>query len=63
MPRRKRPPDIAWRDMAVIAAQAGVLADICMMPVPTLSFVVRASTQAAGVTASEAQDSLVQALS
>ena len=51
-PHRKRPPDISCSVIAVIAAQAGVRAGICMMPVPTFSFVVRASIHAAGVTAS-----------
>ena len=32
--------------------QAGVRADICMIPVPALMRLVRASTQAIGVTAS-----------
>ncbi len=35
-----------------MAAQAGVRAGICMMPVPPLIFVKRASIQATGVTAS-----------
>ena len=38
--------------IAVIAAQAGVRAGICMIAVPTLMRSVRASIQAAGVTAS-----------
>ena len=38
--------------MEVIAAQVGVRAGICMMPVPARMRVVRASTQAIGVTAS-----------
>ena len=52
MPQRKRPPDSACKVMAVMAAAAGVRAAICMMPVPPLSLVVRASIQAIGVTAS-----------
>jgi hypothetical protein len=39
--------------MAVIAVMAGVRAGICIIAVPTLILVVRASTHAAGVTASE----------
>ena len=38
--------------IAVIAAQAGVRAGICMMPVPALIREVRASTQAIGETES-----------
>ena len=52
MPRRKRLPDMACSVAAVMAAQAGVRAGICMMPVPALICSVRASTQAIGVTAS-----------
>ena len=52
MPIRKRLPDIDCSVAAVAAAQAGVRADICMMPVPALILVVRASTQAIGLTAS-----------
>ena len=51
MPRRKRPPESACRLMAVIAAQAGVRACICMMPVPPLIFVVRANSHDTVVTA------------
>src|SRR6516162_1254778 len=61
MPRRKRPPESACRLMAVIAAQAGVRACICMMPVPPLIFVVRANSHDTVVTASPPQASLVQA--
>ena len=43
--------DMACSVAAVMAAQAGVRADICMMPVPALIRSVRASTQAIGVTA------------
>ena len=39
--------------MAVMAAQAGVRAGICMMPVPALIFVVCDSTQVIGVTESD----------
>ena len=39
--------------MAVEAAQAGLRAGICIMPVPALIFVVCASTQVIGVTASD----------
>ena len=52
MPQIKRLPDRACKESTVIAAQAGVLAGICMMPVPALIFVVRARIQAAGETAS-----------
>ena len=52
MPHRKRLPDSACNVIAVIAAQAGVRAGICMMLVPALMRVVRASTQATGLTAS-----------
>ena len=38
--------------MAVMAVMAGVRAGICMMPVPTWIFSVRAAIQAAGATAS-----------
>ncbi len=47
-----RLPDNACNDSTVIAAQAGVRAGICMMPVPALILVVRARIQAAGDTAS-----------
>ena len=52
MPQRKRLLDNACSDNAVIAAQAGVRAGICMMLVPALIRLVRASTQVTGVTAS-----------
>lgn len=52
MPQRKRLPLSAWRLSAVIAAQVGVRAGICMMLVPALIRLVRASTQVIGVTAS-----------
>ena len=61
MPRRKRSPDSACRLIAVIAAQAGVRAGICMMPVPPLIFVVRESIQETVLTASPPHASLVQA--
>ena len=51
-PQMKRLPERACNVIAVIAAQAGVRAGICMMDVPARIFVVRASTQAIGVTAS-----------
>ena len=51
-PHRKRLSDNACSDNTVIAAQAGVRAGICMMPVPALIFVVRARIQATGETAS-----------
>jgi hypothetical protein len=54
------PPDNASRVIAVIAVMAGVRAGICMIAVPALIRVVRARTQAAGVTASEPQDSELQ---
>ena len=46
-----------------MAHMAGVRAGICMIPVPTLIVLVRASTQAAGVTASEPQASELQTVS
>ena len=49
----KRPPESAWSVIAVIAAQAGVRAGICMSAVPTVIRSVWARIQAAGVTASE----------
>ncbi len=52
IPQRKRLPESACKVIAVIAAQAGVRAGICMMLVPALIFVVCARTQATGVTAS-----------
>ena len=52
-PRMNRPPDIASRVIAVIAAHAGARAPIWMMAVPTLMREVRARIHAAGVTASE----------
>ena len=52
MPSRNRLPDNACNVIAVIAAQVGVRAGICMMLVPALIRVVRASTQATGLTAS-----------
>ena len=52
MPHRKRLPDSACKVIAVIAAQAGVRAGICMMLVPALIRVVCANTQATGDTAS-----------
>ena len=52
MPHKKRLPDSACNVIAVIAAQAGVRAAICMMAVPALIFVVCARTQATGDTAS-----------
>jgi len=61
MPQRNRLPDMACKVIAVIAAQVGVRAGICMMPVPTLSLLVRASTHDAVVTASPPHASLVQA--
>ncbi len=48
----KRLPDSACNDSTVIAAQAGVRAGICMIPVPALIFVVLARIHAIGVTAS-----------
>jgi hypothetical protein len=52
MPQRNRLPESACSDSAVIAAQVGVRAGICMMLVPALIRLVRASTQVTGVTAS-----------
>ncbi len=57
MPQRNRPPESACKVIAVIAAKAGVRAGICMMLVPALRRVVRASTQATGLTASVPQAS------
>ena len=51
-PNMNRLPDSACNAIAVIAAQAGVRAGICMIPVPALMRVVRASTHATGLTAS-----------
>ena len=51
MPSRKRPPESAFRVMAVMAAQVGVRAGICMMAVPTRIRAVRARIQAAVETA------------
>ena len=62
-PIRKRPPDIALSVIMVIAAQAGVLAGICMMPAPALIFLVFARTQVKGVTVSTPQLSPDQTLS
>ena len=56
----KRPPESASSVIAVIAVIAGVRAGICMIAVPTLILDVRASTQAAGVTASEPYASELQ---
>src|SRR6266545_2879107 len=53
IPRTKRPVESASSVIAVIAVMAGVRAGICIIAVPTLILVVRASTHAAGVTASE----------
>lgn len=52
MPSSSRLFDSACRVSAVIAVQAGVRADICMMPVPARMRVVHARIQAVGVTAS-----------
>ncbi len=52
MPHKKRLLDIACKVIAVIAAQAGVRAGICRMLVPALIRLVRARTQATGLTAS-----------
>ena len=60
MPSMKRPPDIASRVIAVMAAQVGVRAGICMMAVPTLMREVSASIHAAGETASDPYASDVQ---
>ena len=52
MPQRNRLPESACNVIAVIAAHVGVRAGICMMLVPALIRLVRASTQATGLTAS-----------
>ncbi len=52
MPHKKRLPDSACKVIAVIAAQVGVRAGICMIPVPALIRLVCARTQATGLTAS-----------
>jgi hypothetical protein len=52
MPHKKRLPESACKVIAVIAAQAGVRAGICIMAVPALMRLVCASTQATGDTAS-----------
>jgi hypothetical protein len=52
MPHKKRLPESACKVIAVIAAQAGVRAGICIMAVPALILLVCASTQATGDTAS-----------
>ena len=52
MPQRNRLPESACNVIAVIAAIAGVRAGICMMLVPALIRLVRARTQATGLTAS-----------
>ena len=51
-PHRNRLPDSVCNDITVIAAQAGVRAGICMIPVPALIRVVRARIQVTGETAS-----------
>ena len=50
--RENQFPESACSVIAVIAAQAGVRAGICMMLVPALISFVCAKTQATGVTAS-----------
>ena len=49
----KRPPDKPYSVIAVMAAQAGVRAGICMIAVPTLILLVCAMIHAAGATASD----------
>jgi len=52
-PRMKRPP-LRWSMLiAAIAVAAGVLADICMIAVPSRRLLVRAPHHASGVSASE----------
>ena len=47
-------PSMRWSSVAaVIATAAGVRAEICTMPVPSLIRDVRAPTHASGVNASE----------
>ena len=55
-----RPPERWSSDIAAIAVAAGVRADICMIPVPSLIRSVWAPHQASGVTASEPYASAVQ---
>jgi hypothetical protein len=52
-PRVNLPPDNASRVAAVIAVAAGVRADSCTSPVPSLMRVVRAAYHVSGVNASE----------
>ena len=49
----KRPPDSASRVIAVIAVIAGERPGICMMPAPSLIFLVSAPIHARGVITSE----------
>ena len=52
-PRRTRPPESRSSVATVAAVVAGERAGICMIAVPSFTFVVRAPTQASGETASE----------
>jgi hypothetical protein len=55
-----RPPDRWSSDIAAIAVAAGVRADICTIPVPSLIRSVCAPHQASGVKASDPYASAVQ---
>ena len=59
-PRSTRPPESVSSVAAVAAVVAGVRAGICMIAVPSLTFVVRPPTHASGETASEPYASDVQ---
>src|SRR6059058_6156977 len=59
-PSDSRPPDKASNVAAVIAVAAGVRADSCTNPVPSLIRVVRAAYHVNGVNASEPYASAVQ---
>ena len=52
-PSRTRPPESRSSVATVAAVVAGVRAGICMIAVPSLTFVVRPPTHASGETASE----------
>ena len=60
IPRITRPPDRWSSVIAAIAAAAGWRADICMIPVPSRTFSVRAPHQASGVRQSEPYASAAQ---
>ena len=62
-PRISRPPERWSIVIAVMATQAGVRAEICTMPVPSLIFDVRAPIQQRGENASEPYASAVNTAS